>query len=301
MKRFYNFLLVLIFVSCLSQAQNPYIKCYFNHPVNTTVSSGVNAHYNTSFKDTLIGYINRAKYSIDFCVYDYLHSTGDGFDAIATAVNSAYARGVVIRWIYNGSSTNSGLSLLNSNIKTIGSPTTSAYGICHNKFAVFDANSSNPADAFVWTGSFNFSLAQNSSDYNNIIIIQNKPLAQAYYAQFNQMWGGTGSAPNLTNSKFGTFKSPSATTSFTVGGTPVEVYFSPKDNATTQMQNYVSTANFELHFGIYTFTDNNIATAIKNRILAGVSSKGIEDQFSQSYSPYSTLSPTMGSNFKVYT
>lgn len=281
--------------------QNPNIKCYFNHPVNTSVSSGVNANYNNAFKDTLIGYINRSKYTLDFCVYNYSYYSGDGLNAIATAVNNAYSRGVVIRWIYNGSSSNSGLALLNTNIKTLASPTGSGYGICHNKFVVIDANSANAADAFVWTGSFNFSQQQNDADYNNVIIFQDKPFAQTFLSQFNQMWGGVGSTPNLILSKFGTYKTPNASSNFTINGTPVQVYFSPTDNATSQLQNAISTANYELFFGIYTFTDNNVATAIKNKILSGVMSKGIEDSFSQSYTPYNTLSPTMNTNLKVYT
>ncbi len=294
-----------------SQTANPKIKCYFNHPVNTNVSSGVNAIYlNTTFKDTLIAYINRAKYTIDFCVYNfYQTSASDNINAIATAVNNAYARGVAIRWVCNGTSTNSALVNLNSNIHSIASPTTTGYGICHNKFVVFDANSANANEAIVWTGSFNFTTEQNSTDYNNVLIIQDKPLAQAYYSQFNQMWGGTALTPNTTNSKFGIYKTASAVNSFTVNGTPIQVYFSPKDGAGTQLQNVINSANTELAFGIYTFTDHNAATAIKTKIAAGVAAFGIMDTYSQTYcgsscsnSPYTVLSPpaVMGTNLKVY-
>ncbi len=290
--------------SVKAQAPNPKIKCYFNHPVNTGVSSGTNAVYlNGTFKDTLIAYINRAKYTIDFCVYNfYQTSTSDNINSIATAVNNAYSRGVTIRWVCNGTSTNSALVNLNANIHSIASPTTATYGICHNKFVVFDANSLNPADAIVWTGSYNFTSEQNNSDYNNVLIIQDQPLAQAYYSQFNQMWGGTGATPNQTNSKFGIYKTASAVTGFTVNGTPVQVYFSPKDGAGTQLKNVINSADNELAFGIYTFTDNNAAAAIKTKITAGITAFGIMDSYSSSFSPYSTLSPAsaMGSNLKIY-
>lgn len=290
--------------SLKAQTVNPKIKCYFNHPVNNSVSSGTNAVYlNGTFKDTLIAYINRAKHTIDFCVYNfYQTSSADNINAIATAVNNAYTRGVAIRWICNGTSTNNALANLNSNIHSIASPTTSAYGICHNKFVVFDANSTNANDAIVWTGSYNFTTEQNSTDYNNVLIIQDQPLAQAYYSQFNQMWGGTALTPNTTNSKFGVYKTASTVNSFTVNGTPVQVYFSPKDGAKTQLQNVINSANDELAFGIYTFTDNTAATAIKTKISAGISAFGIMDVYSQSYSPYTTLSPStvMGNNLKIY-
>jgi len=293
------FLLIAFFYG---NAQNPKIKCYFNHPVNNSVSTGTNAIYlNGTFVDTTVAYINRALYSLDICMYNYTYNSGDGLDAIANAVNAAYNRGVVVRWIYEGSNNNSGLPLLNANIQTVGSPTTSAYGISHNKFMIIDANSSNLNDPIVWTGSFNFSRYQADNDYNNIIIVQDKPLALAYYAEFNKMWGGTGPAPNLANSKFGPFKTPSSQTSFTVNGTPVEVYFSPMDNSSSKLQNAINSANNELFFGIYTFTDNTVANAIVNRINGGVDAYGIIDQFSQSYNPYSTLSPLMGSKLRLYT
>lgn len=260
-------------------------------------------YLNGTFKDTLIAYINRAKYSIDFCVYNFYYtSTSDAILNIATAVNNAYSRGVTIRWIGNGSSSNNAYSYLNSNIHTVTSPTTSAYGICHNKFVVFDANSTNASDPIVWSGSFNFTSQQNGTDYNNVVIIQDKNVAQAYYKEFNKMWGSTTATPNLTNSKFGTNKTASTTNTFTVNGTPVEVYFSPKDGATTYLTNSVNSANNELFFGIYTFTDNNVANAIKTKINGGVTAHGIMDSYSQTFTPYTTLSPSnvMGTNLQVF-
>jgi len=292
----------LFFLAVFSlSAQNPNIKCYFNRTVNTNVSIGTNAVYlNTTFVDTAVAYINRSKYTLDVCMYNYTYNSGDGLDAIATAINNAYNRGVVIRWIYDGSSTNSGLTLLNSNIYTLGSPTTFSYGIMHNKFMAIDVNSSNAADAIVWTGSFNFSRAQSDVDYNNILIVQDKPLALAYYAEFNKMWGGTGVAPNLSTSKFGPFKTSSSQTSYTVNGTPIEVSFSPEDNTASRIINSINTCNSDLFFGIYTFTDTMIANRIKSAKNSGKSVRGIMDSYSQSFTPYSTLSPIMGSDLRIY-
>lgn len=282
-------------------SQNPNIKCYFNHAVNTAASSGVNAVYlNGTFADTVAACIDRAKLTVDVAIYDFTSTSTSHVAMLATAINNAFARGVQIRWIYDGSSTNSGLSLVNASINRLASPTTSAYGIMHNKFIAIDANSSTAADAVLITGSYNWSDQQSTGDYNNLMIIEDQGVAQAYSAQFNQMWGGTGAAPNSTNSKFGVYKSPSASTTFTVNGTTVEVYFSPMDNSQTHLKNSILTANNDLHFGIYTFTDNTLATAIKNKYTAGITGFGIMDQFCTTYSPYSTLSSAMGSNLKVY-
>jgi hypothetical protein len=288
----------IIFYAGIGRSQNPKIKCYFNHPVNNSVSAGTNAVcLNTAFADTLVAYINRAQQSIDLCIYNYYLTPGDGMDVIATAINNAYNRGVVIRWIGNGSSSNNGWANLNTNIKKLSSPTTQGYGICHNKFIVFDANSS---DAVVWTGSFNLTRQQNNYDYNNLLIIQDQPVAMAYYNEFNKMWGGAGISPNLSSSKFGINKTPSAVNTFTVNGTLVEVYFSPRDGAATHLKNAINTANSELFAGIYTFTDTSISNAVKASINQGRSVKMIMDQYSNTYPPYSVLNPLLGSNLKIY-
>src|SRR5438477_12386393 len=89
---FFTVSLFSILSSHYSFSQNSKMKCYFNHPVNTAVSSGTNAVYlNAAFEDTLIAYIKRAQLSIDLCVYNYYLTSGDGMDAIATAINAAYA------------------------------------------------------------------------------------------------------------------------------------------------------------------------------------------------------------------
>ncbi len=292
----------LLIVSTCSFAQNPNIKCYFNHPVNTSVSSGANAVYlNGTFDDTVAAYIDRAKYTVDIAQYNFTSTASSIVAKIATSVNNAFNRGVVVRWIYNGSSGNSGLSLLNPGIKTLGSPTTSGYGIMHDKFMIIDANSATASDAILMTSSYDWSTQQTNYDFNNIVVIQDQPISIAFYNEFNKMWGGTGSQPNISTSTFGNYKTPSTQTSFNVNGTVIELYFSPKDAASTHLKNAINTADHELFFGIYTFTDYSVANAIKTKINSGVAAKGIIDQFSQTYSPYPTLKPLMGNNLILYT
>jgi len=286
-----------------ASAQNPHIKCYFNHPVNTAISSGVNAVYlNNTFPDTVAAYINRAKYSIDVAMYNYTAFNNSNVAKIATAANSAATRGVTIRWIYNGTSatSNSGLSLLSPLIKTFASANYTDY-IMHNKFMVVDVNSPDSNDAVVMTGSYNWSDQQTTGDVNNIIFIQSKQVATAFYNEFNKMWGGTAATPNAGTAVFSTFKTASSQTQFNVDGNLVEVYFSPKDAVNTRLQSSINTANWGLFFGVYTFTDNTIANLIKTKYLNGVYVKGIMDEFSQTYNAYATLNPALGSDMLLYT
>jgi phosphatidylserine/phosphatidylglycerophosphate/cardiolipin synthase-like enzyme len=291
------FLLFLIVVSINANAGNK-ILYYFNRPVDNSVSTTINAVYlNNCMADTFAAYINRAKYSIDIAIYDYSQGS---FANMATAVNNAYSRGVQVRWIYDGSSTNSGLSAVNSAIHTLGSPTTSNYTIMHNKFVVIDANSTDQNDAIVMTGSFNWESSQFSTDHNNAVIIQDSALAHAYTAEFNMMWGDPGLVPNSSNSKFGQYKTDLGRHNFTIEGKQVELYFSPSDGTNSHIQSTIATANTDMYFGMYTFTDNSDASMIVSKYNSGVYVAGIDDSYSNSYSPYTTFSSNLGANFKVY-
>ncbi len=276
------------------------IAIYFNTPVNNAVSTGVNAIYlNRHMADTLIAYINRARYSIDVAQYDYNQSSSYG--NIATAINNAYTRGVKIRWIYDGSQPNTGVALLNLGIHTLASPTTSAYGIMHHKFVIIDGKSTNPNDAILSTGSEDWGVSQFNYCSNNILFIQDSALAHAYINQFNQMWGDTGIAPNATLSRFGPYKTDLGAHIFTIGGKTVELYFSPSDHTDTHIQTAINSANTDLYFGVYSFTVAADANAISTRHAAGVYSLGIVDQYSSTGAAYPILTSALGTNLKTFT
>ena len=271
------------------------IITYFSRPVNNAVSSGTNAIYlNDLIDDTLIAYINRAKYTLDMAIYSFNES---GISSISAAINNAYTRGVSIRWIYDGGSSNPSLPLLNGNIHTLASPTSIDYGIMHNKFMIIDANSANTDEPIVWTGSTNWTAAQINTDANNVIIFQDQAMALAYTTEFNEMWGGTGLVPNMANSRFGQFKTDNTPHSFIVDGTTVEVYFSPTDGTNAKLQHAIRSANIDLYFGIYSFTVASIADSIVERIQHSIYAAGIMDPTSNSYPPNAILTPVMGANF----
>lgn len=283
-------------------AANNKIKVYFNKPVDNTVSNGVNAVYlNQTMDDTLIAYINRATKTIDIAQFEYIQNSN--FSNIATALNNAISRGVKVRYIYDGSATNSGMSAFNSSIHTLASPTTSAYGIMHNKFIIIDGRwkSIAPQKTYLITGSPDWNDNMFNNDYNNIIIFQDSAIAHAYTHEFNIMWGDTGDLPNTSLSKFGPYKPNSGRHNFVIGGNLVQVYFSPSDTTYAHILNIINTANDELYFGMYTYTDTTSAHLIVNKYHAGIYTKGIVDQYSASYSAYNILLSGLGSsNFKKY-
>lgn len=293
---------IILFTATLLSAQavlaGNKIKYFFNQPVNTSVSKGVNAQYlNNCLGDTIVAYINRAKYTLDIAVYNYTST----FPAIAVAVNNAVnTRGVKVRWIYDVNQSNSGIPLLNSSVKRLASPDGSAYGIMHNKFMVIDANSSNTADAFVWTGSSNWNAQQFNDDFNNAVVLQDQALAKAYLAHFNMMWGDTGMTPNSSLSKFGSFKTDLGAHSFTIDGVNVELYFSPADNVNSKIQAAINTANTDMYVGMSTFTYSSNASLLLTKHSVGVYVAAIADPSSSSSSVISALTSGLGSTYKSY-
>lgn len=291
-------LVILLSVNTNSNSQS--VKVYFNQPVNTSVSNGIDAIYlNDAFDDTIAAYIDRALYSIDIAMYNF--TTGSNTDNIGQAVNNAYNRGVQIRWIYNSSSSNSGLTSLNANIPTLGSPSSSQYGIMHNKFMVIDYNHPDTNKTLVFSGSCNWTEQQLVNDYNNIVFIQSKSVAQAFLTEFNEMWGDTGLQPNPGNSKFGPFKTNNTQHIFSVDGKQLEVYFSPSDQTESQLLDIISSANTNLNFGVYAFTRTSVADSIIASYLRGVYVAGIIDNFSSIYSPKSMMAPYLMNQLLTFT
>lgn len=272
------------------------IKIYFNHPVDTTVSSGISGlNIGNKMLDTIAAYINRAKYSVDISMYNYLHTN---MEKIADAVNNAYSRGITIRWIYNGSASNTGLSYLNANIHTLKRVQPS--GLMHNKFVIIDAKSSNTNDAIVHTGSTNWGWHQMDNDFNNLVVFQDSLFADAYTKEFNQMWGGSGLIPDLSLSKFGAHKtSVISDPNFDIGGVHVELYFSPADPTNQMIINSINTADSDVYFGVFSFTLDEIANALKSKIQDNVFTAGIMGAGSTPHNAYSILEPIMGSNLQI--
>jgi len=293
-----NIIAVLALSLSIKASAGNKIVYYFNHPVDNSVAAGTNAVFlNNCVGDTLVAYINRSKYTLDIAMYNYTSTQ----PAIAAAVNNAHARGVKVRWIYDGSQSNTGLPLLNSGINKLSSPTTSAYTIMHNKFMLVDAQSSDPNDAIVWTGSSNWNTQQFNYDYNNYVIIQDSALAHAYHAEFNMMWGGSGLSPDISLAKFGQYKTDLGRHDFTIDGKHIELYFSPSDGTNSHIQSTIATADKDMYFGMFTFTYNANATMLVDKRNVGVNVAGIEDVSSNTSTPFGILSSGLGSaNFKTY-
>jgi phosphatidylserine/phosphatidylglycerophosphate/cardiolipin synthase-like enzyme len=272
------------------------MRVYFTRPIDPNVATGSQAIYLPgTAADTVIELIHRAKKSIDLAIYNM------NIDGIAYALNQAKVRGVRVRVIYDGSTTNSSIYVLQG-VPILASPTSSSYGIMHNKFMVIDCDTDDPNDAILFTGSMNFTSTQVNKDANNILIIQDRSLALAYRMEFEEMWGGSGNQPNPSASRFGPFKKNNTPHYFNVGGIPIESWFSPSDGVNSKILAAINSANTSLFIPTNLITRDDLANAIEKRRQNGVLCRVVvDDDASCSDQVVATLTQALGTNFRETT
>lgn len=242
------------------------IKVYFNQSVNNAASNIADA-ITANVKDTIIAYIDRAENTLDIANYN------TGSLDIVNAINAAKSRGVAVRYIAadNTGTNNDELSSLSSTIPMIQRPNDGE--VMHNKFLIIDVGDFQKAK--VVTGSVNHTENSCLEDYNNLVIIEDQSLANAYKTEFEEMWGSTTMTPNLTLAKFGADKIDNTPHNFNIGGIPVELYFSPSDNVTAHIETAVRSANTDMQFVMLTFINNDLGDAVIDMHNTGVNIVGI--------------------------
>ena len=260
------------------------IKVYFNNSVDHSVSDGTNAiELSGTFNDTISAYISRATSTIDLAIYNNSNSM------IVDSINAAYDRGVKIRYVTESITANTELGDLNPGINVLYRPPTGGGGgIMHNKFIVIDESSTN--SSIVLTGSTNFTTDNLFNDFNNLVIIQDQAIANAFTIEFEEMWGDTGMAPNASLARFGSDKLDNTPHSFMVNGKEVEVYFSPSDQTTNAIKSAINTVDYSMEFALLSFTRSDLGQAVidaNNKF--GVTVKGIIENINDTGGQYSDL------------
>ena len=256
------------------------MKIYFNHIVDNSVSTGVDATYISGgqVEAEIISHIDAAQNTIDMSIFNINRVP------IVTALNNAVDRGVVVRYIANSGTLNSALDAGNptfSNIELNGS------ALMHNKFMVVDVASTD--NSWVMSGSTNLTSQNLGDDFNNIIFIQDEALAKSYTLEFNEMWGGDGPDPAIFGLLVGDQKKDNTPHNFIIGGDLVESYFSPSDNTTNAITNSIKTANTDVQFAILTFTMNDMRDALFDVDANGVAVRGLIENVNDLGSDFDAL------------
>jgi phosphatidylserine/phosphatidylglycerophosphate/cardiolipin synthase-like enzyme len=223
------------------------IKVYFNNSVDTTFRKNNHKPDGTTFSEVqtaLRNLIRNAVSSIDYAVYN----TSEIF--IVNELIDAFNRGVRVRIVTDDETSNNGWSagvpfpIVKGNIGA---------GLMHNKFIIVDPHLQD--GSWVVTGAMNFTSNQMRRDPNHLIFIQDQALAKAYMIEFEEMWGSDTAVPNLSQARFGSQKIKNTPTNFVINNIPVELYFSPTDQTTSQIAKTLEMVSEEQLLALMIFTN----------------------------------------------
>lgn len=209
--------------------------------------------------EKLIEYIDNAKTSIHIAAFEF------NLTPVAKALIEAHGRGVEVKWVTDDEHgleadeeedhgqfemlDDAGISVLDD----------ARSALMHNKFIIFD-------NEIVWTGSTNLTLNGNFRNNNNVIIIHSPELAQIFEVEFMEMLEGEfgpRSTSTLEDQKL------------SIEGTAVQVLFAPEDDVISQLILLVDNAEKSIRFMAFSFTYDDLGSAVLARAEASVDVKGI--------------------------
>jgi phosphatidylserine/phosphatidylglycerophosphate/cardiolipin synthase-like enzyme len=188
----------------------------------------------------------------------------DDFDlwSLRDALIAAHRRGVVVRVVAESDnlSTPELQALMQAGIPVVGDR---SEGLMHNKYVIIDRWE-------VWTGSMNFTLSGAYKSNNNLIRLRSPQLAENYLVEFAEMFDDERFGPG----------SPANTPypSLSIEGTPVETFVSPDDGTAQELIRLIQGAQESIYILAYSFTSDDIASAILSRARAGVEVVGVFDE-----------------------
>ena len=231
--------------------QSDWFEVYFTDPDSpqaSTLRGGPDA--------ALAEGIHQAKLSVEVAM--------DSLDlwSLRNALLAAHRRGVAVRVVVESDQLASTevQDLIENGIPVMDDRNA---GLMHNKFTIIDRLQ-------VWTGSMNYTVSGAYHSDNNLIRIRSVELAQDYLLEFEEMF---------LDHQFGS-KSPANTPLpvVNVDGTQVEVYFSPDDGTIEHVIALVQNAQDEILFMAFSFTDDDLALAMKEAVYSGVEVAGVMDK-----------------------
>ena len=205
--------------------------------------------------EALAAAIDSARISLDMAAYSL------NLWSIRDALIHAYQRGVTVRMVMESDNMDNKeiQQIQEAGITILGDQ---REGLMHNKFVVIDHNET-------WTGSMNFTTSGTYKDNNNLICMSSRQIAEDYTTEFNEMF-----EKNL----FGTDRLPATPfPSVTIGGTQVEIYFSPDDGVAARLLSLIKNAQKSIYFLAYSFTANDLGAAIRQRAADGLTMAGVMD------------------------
>lgn len=245
--------LVMLIAFSISAASSDPVVYLTSNLTATTISTDI-----TPMEQALLDHINGAVTSIDAAIYDFERVS------LRDALIAAKQRGVTVRVVADDEAhADPSYALHFAALETAGIPIVDdqdSTRIMHDKYLIIDGQT-------VWTGSTNVSDNDLTLNHNNSIVFNSAQVANIFQYDFDQMIAGN----------FGSNKTASLTTTLTYNSFPLELYFSPQDNAISQVISEVEAATSSIDFAIFFFTEDTLRDALIAAHNRGVAIRGLWD------------------------
>ncbi|MBI4870278.1 MAG: hypothetical protein HY814_01780, partial [Candidatus Riflebacteria bacterium] len=139
-------------------------------------------------------------------------------------------------------------------------------GQSHNKFVVVDGSA-------VWTGSYNLTPQAAAEQNNNALLVRSPELARAYLQEF---------AEEADQHRFGERKQSLVPHRYDLGGTAVELSFSPSNETNQRLVNAIETADASIYVASFYLSDARLINALRVKREQGVDVKVVTDKLGAS-------------------
>ena len=234
-----------------SVVADAWYSVYFTDPSGTGATSA-----RGGADEALATAIDNARLSVDMAIYDF------DLANVRIALVNAHRRGVTVRIVTDSDNLDEPeiQALKDAGIPVLGDR---REGLMHDKFVVIDRME-------VWTGSMNFTFNDAYKNNNNLIRVRSSRLAQDYLTEFSEMF---------TDDEFGP-RSPANTpySTLSVDSSQLEVYFSPDDGTAGHLIDLINAARQSISFLAYSFTADDLASAMLDRAPAGITISGVFEE-----------------------
>jgi phosphatidylserine/phosphatidylglycerophosphate/cardiolipin synthase-like enzyme len=228
-----------------------WFELYFTDPADP-----VSLQFTGGVDERLVEAVDAARLSIHLAMYNL------SLNNVRDALIRAHRRGVDVRLVTESDNLDGDdlQRLIEAGIPVLGDR---REGIMHNKFMVIDRTE-------IWTGSMNYTGSGVYADNNCMIRILSDELAEAYEAEFAEMFEDDHFGPQ------GGVSDPFP--AIEIHGTSVEVRFAPDDRPEALLVNLLDTARANVEFLAFSFTSDPLGDALVRADQDGVHVRGVMDE-----------------------
>ncbi len=241
--------LVILFFQVQAVAPDPHPYFTANTDIVTSTPT------RTVMEGALLRHIAATNDTLDAALY--------GFDrlSIREALIAAHQRGVVVRLVTDDEAYATDPVYADLEAAGILIVPDNRSSLMHNKFFIFD-------EQVVWSGSTNMTNNDFTRNHNNTLVFTSTQLANIYTTEFEEMF---------VQHRFGTAKMDNGNHHLVYQGIPLEVYFSPSDEAMEELLAEVARATQTIHFAIFYLTEDRLRDLLLQKIQEGVVVQGVWD------------------------